>query len=332
MLTMVPPPTALPEVLPTDRLLESGKPVREIRDELRRISDVGNVWVVVMCWGQAFLTMGAALIIGNPLAWLVAFILMGPVHARFAIAMHEAAHKLLFANKRTNDTVGRWLCSYPAFVPMELYRRGHFAHHKDEFGPNEPDLALYSGYPVTRATLRRRLWRDLRGNSGWKNLKVLLLSVRKEEGYGIARKIMVTQLVVAIVFTIYGVALAGWVGLLTYPVFWVGSWMTIWRVINRLRSLAEHGGLEQSGDRRRTTHNVRQSLWARFWIVPFKTGWHLAHHVDMGVPWRNLPALHAELVASGWVTEEITYRNYRELWRALSSAPESTAPESVSAA
>jgi enoyl-CoA hydratase len=29
---------------------------------------------------------------------------------------------------------------------------------------------------------------------------------------------------------------------------------------------------------------------ARFWIVPYNTGWHLAHHVDMGVPWRNLPA------------------------------------------
>ena len=27
-------------------------------------------------------------------------------------------------------------------------------------------------------------------------------------------------------------------------------------------------------------------------MVPYNTGWHLAHHVDMGVPWRNLPELH----------------------------------------
>ena len=70
--------------------------------------------------------------------------------------------------------------------------------------------------------------------------------------------------------------------------------MTQWRVINRLRSIAEHGGMEQSKDRRATTHNVRQSWPARFWFVPYNTGWHLAHHVDMGVPWRNLPAYHAE--------------------------------------
>jgi hypothetical protein len=37
---------------------------------------------------------------------------------------------------------GRWLVAYPSFVPLEGYRRGHFAHHKDEFGPNEPDLNL----------------------------------------------------------------------------------------------------------------------------------------------------------------------------------------------
>jgi fatty acid desaturase len=54
-------------------------------------------------------------------------------------------------------------------------------------------------------------------------------------------------------------------------------------------------------------------------MVPYNTGWHLAHHVDMGVPWRNLPRLHAELVRSGWVTEAIEYPSYRAFWRAASS-------------
>ena len=42
-------------------------------------------------------------------------------------------------------------------------------------GPNEPDLNLYNGYPITEASFRRKLWRDARGTSGWKNLKGLLL-------------------------------------------------------------------------------------------------------------------------------------------------------------
>ena len=36
-------------------------------------------------------------------------------------------------------------------------------------------------------------------------------------------------------------------------------------------------------------------------------------------PFQNLPRLHRELVASGWVTEELEHPNYRELWRALSA-------------
>ena len=109
-----------------------------------------------------------------------------------------------------------------------------------------------------------------------------------------------------------------------YPLLWFLPWMTEWRVINRLRSIAEHGGMERSADRRATTHNVRQSWLARFWIVPYNTGWHLAHHVDMGVPWRNLPAFHAELERAGYITEAITYKSYWALWKALSSADETT--------
>lgn len=318
---MVPPPELLPDVLPTDRLLASGKPVRELRDELRRIDDLRNVGSVLLTWGQAAATIALALHGGHPLAWVASFVLMGPVHARMAILMHEAAHKLLFTDKRINDAVGRWLAAYPGLVPMELYRRSHFAHHREEFGPDEPDLNLYQGYPITRASLRRKLWRDLRGTSGWKSLKPLLLAARKERGLGIARKIVAAQVVLAVVLTAWGAVAAGWVGLLAYPVLWLGSWLTIWRVINRLRSIAEHGGLQASADRRLTTHHVRQSLLARFWIAPFNTGWHLAHHVDMGIPFRNLPALHRELVDAGWVTEGFVYPSYRALWRDLSSRP-----------
>jgi fatty acid desaturase len=101
--------------------------------------------------------------------------------------------------------------------------------------------------------------------------------------------------------------------------------MTVWRVINRLRSIAEHGGMQRSKDRRQTTHHVRQTLPARFLMVPLNTGWHLAHHVDMGVPFRNLPALHAELEAAGWITPDLTYPSYRALWRALRSRAEQPA-------
>ena len=102
-------------------------------------------------------------------------------------------------------------------------------------------------------------------------------------------------------------------------VVWIGSWCTLWKLSNRLRAIAEHGGMERSADRRRTTHVIRQSWIARLCIVPYNTGWHLAHHVDMGVPWRNLPRFHDELVAAGWVTPDVEYPSYRAFWRACST-------------
>ena len=92
-----------------------------------------------------------------------AFVLMGRAHAQFAALMHEAAHRLLFRNRRVNDLVGRWLLGFPSFTPIDLYRRGHMAHHRDEFGPDEPDIPLYRGYPIARASMRRKLVRDATG-------------------------------------------------------------------------------------------------------------------------------------------------------------------------
>ena len=43
----------------------------------------------------------------NPWVALACFVAMGPIHARFAILMHEAAHKLLFTSKRANDASAR---------------------------------------------------------------------------------------------------------------------------------------------------------------------------------------------------------------------------------
>jgi fatty acid desaturase len=240
---------------------------------------------------------------------------MGPAHARFASLGHEAAHRLLFTNKRANDFVGRWLIGYPSFFPFDIYRRVHFAHHKDEFGPNEPDLNLYNGYPIGRDSMRRKLTRDADGNTGWKNLKGLLLALRSATARPVALKIMASQVMVLVVL----LAIGGWSRWWLYPVFWLAPWMTVWRVLNRLRSIAEHGGMMRSSDRRLTTHVVRQSWAARFWIVPFNTGWHLAHHADMGVPFQDLPRFHRELVDSGWVTIELEHPSYTSLWRELSA-------------
>jgi fatty acid desaturase len=261
---------------------------------------------------QSFGVIALAVWIGQPWAYAAAFLLMGRAHCMYNILGHEAAHRLLFNDKRVNDFVGKWLLAYASFQAIDLYRRAHMAHHREEFGPNEPDLDLYNGYPITRDSFWRKIRRDALFVSGWKNLKPLLKAVGKPGSRRLALEILGVQAVILALFTLAG---RPWL----YPLLWLAPWMTVWRVLNRLRAIAEHGGMTRSADRRLTTHVVRQTWWARFWMVPYRTGWHLAHHVDIGIPWRNLPAFHRELVAAGWVPAGLEYPNYRALWRALRS-------------
>ena len=311
---LVPPLESLPQVLPTDRLWANGMLRPELRADIRRIPNLRNAFAVAGTWAWLAVLVAVVVWIGHPAAYLAGAVLATSLHVRFAILMHEAAHRLLFTRKSINDWVGTWLVAYPAWVPIDLYRRGHMAHHREEFGANEPDIAFYSGYPTTRAVLRRRLVRDAVGISGWKNLKSLVRGLRNAVTRPMALSILGVQ---GAMWAAMWLATGRWY---VYLVLWFVPWMTGWRVVNRLRAIAEHGGMAHSDDRRQTTHNVRQSLLARFWLVPFNTGWHLAHHVDMGVPWTKLPAFHAELVAAGYVTDAITYPSYRALWSAQSSA------------
>ena len=111
-----------------------------------------------------------------------------------------------------------------------------------------------------------------------------------------------------------------------YPFFWLAPYLTVWRVINRLRSVAEHGGMQRSPDRRESTHSVRQHPLARFLLVPYRIGWHLAHHVDAGVPFRNLPLLHDALAEAGYVDGTFEYASYPAIWRALRAEPVAVSP------
>jgi fatty acid desaturase len=272
-----------------------------------------NAVSVVSLYAQTLLILAAVVWFGHPAAWIVAFFLMGRVNAQFASLMHESAHRLLFSNRRLNDIVGRWMLGYPVWTSTDAYRRVHMAHHREEFGPDEPDIPLYRGYPIEPASFWRKMFRDARGSTGWKLMRAQIVNGVRSTDARTRRtfaKILGVQVVIATLMTVFGHPLM-------YPVLWIAPYLTVWRVINRLRSIAEHGGMKASKDRRETTHSVRQHPLARFAVVPFNIGWHLAHHVDSGVPFRNLPKYHQALREAGYVDDTLEYPSYRALWRAL---------------
>jgi len=311
--TMVPSADALPRTRETELIRSDGRPKPEFREQLRRIPSWRNAGSVAGLYVQTGIVIWAAVVLG-PLAWPVAILLMGRAHAQFASLMHEAAHRLLFANRTANDLVGRWMLGYPAFTSTDAYRRVHMAHHREEFGPDEPDIPLYIGYPIPADSFRRKLIRDATGRTGWKLFKAQVAGFRSPNPK--VRSTLVKIFAVQAVMLTAAVVSGHW---WVYPLLWVLPYVTVWRVINRLRSIAEHGGMQRSKDRRETTHSVRQHLPARFVLVPYRIGWHLAHHVDSGVPFRNLPRFHRALREAGYVTDELEYPSYPAIWRALSA-------------
>jgi fatty acid desaturase len=309
---MVPGPELLTPAHATTSVRVDGRPQPEFREHLRAIPSWHNAWSVVSVWVQAIVIVGLAVWWANPVGYVVAFLLMGRTQAQLAALMHEAAHRLLFANRRVNDIVGRWFLGYPSFTSTDAYRRVHMAHHRQEFGLDEPDIPLYAGYPISHASFRRKLVRDATGRTGFKLMRAQFAGFRSAD----PRVRHTLWKILAVQAVLLGAAVAGgvwWV----YPVFWLLPFLTVWRVINRLRSIAEHGGMDASADRRATTHTVRQSWLARSVLVPFHIGWHLAHHVDAGVPMRHLPEFHRALRDAGYVTPALEYPGYRALWRAL---------------
>ena len=311
--TMLPPAELLPDVLPSERLTARGLARPDVRVDLRRIPNARNTVTVVSALLQTVGVVVWAGWTGTWWAYLLAFLIMGRGHCQLNILGHESAHRLLFSRRRINDFVGRWLFAYPALQGMLSYRRVHMAHHRDEMGPEEPDAGLYDGYPISPDSLRRKLSRDLLFISGYKNLRQLAHAARKPGNGGReARQVVAVQAVML-------AAALAWGRPLLYPLCWLAPWMSVWKVSNRLRAIAEHGGMTRSDDRRETTHVIRQRRPARFLFVPYNTGWHLAHHVDIGVPFRNLPRFHAELVGSGWVVPDLEYPSYLALWRKLAS-------------
>jgi fatty acid desaturase len=297
--------------LPTGLISAAGRPTAEFREQLRRIPNARNAVAVASIYAQAIAIIVISVHFNKWYLWIAAFILMGRVQAQFAALMHEAAHRLLFRNRKANDFVGRWLLAFPSFRAIDVYRRGHLAHHRD-FGPDDNDAVLQPR--ADEAPARRKPVPIPVSRRHQKVLARLVAAVRSESlrMRAQARAIIVCQLVLIAI----GFALNHpWV----YFILWLAPNRTVWRATNRMRSIAEHGGVQRAKDGGLITPTVRQTPVARFFLTPYNIGYHLAHHVDAGVPMANLPRLHAELKRSGHVAERFEFRNYTSLWRTLAS-------------
>jgi fatty acid desaturase len=108
---------------------------------LRGKSDLMGGLLVLHAWGLILGSMALFAWWPNPLTFMLAVMVIGARQLGLAILMHDAAHGVLFANRRLNEWAGTWLCAAPVFTSMTLYRPYHLAHHRHTQQADDPTSA-----------------------------------------------------------------------------------------------------------------------------------------------------------------------------------------------
>ncbi len=274
------------------------------RAEIQEVRQLSNwrSWASVMTnWGLVFASFALVAHAPNPPTVVLALVVIGTRQLGFAVLMHEAAHHTLFRHRGLNDVVGSWLCAYPVWSDLFPYRRYHLQHHAKNWTVDDPDLNLAMPFPVTRASMRRKVWRDLSGQTAWKRVKYVLardLGVGKfvqqfgsNGSWRNLRGVAITNLVLLGVLAACG-----------HPalyLLWVGAWFTTHHLVVRLRSIAEHAMIPDPNDPLRNTRTTLARWWERLFVAPNYVNYHLEHHLIMTVPHYNLPRLHRMLGERG---------------------------------
>ena len=281
---------------------------RELVQELTRRSRWRATAAVASDFVVLALTVAAGLYYWpNPLVLLVCVLIIGTrQHALFVIA-HDAAHYLLYENRRLNDAVGR-ACAMLQGLSMCTYRVIHRMHHNNLYGELDPDTALHGGYPRGRAYLIRKLLKDLSGLTAWKTYAYFLggapalntktnVALRPLDDTSVKLKSEArTDRNMVIVFHVALLVLFAWTGhLLQYLVLWVLPLVTVVQAILRLRAIAEHGATTDFSSPLTAARTNVAPAWLEWLIFPHHVNYHIEHHLYASVPHYNLPALHREL-------------------------------------
>lgn len=281
--------------------------------------------LVAHAWGVILLAAAAGILA----PWLIPLSVMviGTRQLGLAILMHEAAHGGLHPNRKLNDFLGHWLCAVPLGASLNTYRPYHLTHHKFAQQPEDPDLVLSAPFPVTRASLRRKIVRDLTGQTFFRQRIAPLFaksgaapSEDLPEGAVITAQTQARTLFAFLALNAAAILVLALLGLWwTWLVFWLLPLATWFPLVTRLRNIAEHAVTPDPNDPLRHARTTRANWLERAFIAPYWVNFHCEHHMFMYLPCWSLPKAHRLLGEKGvWPRMEVR-DGYWAVLRAASS-------------
>ena len=150
--------------------MRTAPPARDLLnpDQLERVRKRSN-WRGAYLVLHAWITIAGAMAIfawfPNPATFILCAMVIGSRQLGLLILMHDGSHGVLCASRRLNDFLSQWLCAFPTIADTFVYRRYHLHHHARTLHKGDPDVVPTGHYPITRASLRRKLLRDLTGRT-----------------------------------------------------------------------------------------------------------------------------------------------------------------------
>lgn len=293
---------------------------------LRRRSTAMGIGMIASAWAIIAAAIALVAWTPHPALWLVtvplAIAVIGSRQLGLAILMHEGAHGGLARNPALNLWLSQWLCAYPVFAETLAYRAYHFRHHAHAQTARDPDLHLSAKFPVTRASLRRKLLRDLTGRTGLKQRRAQFAAAMGDPAWRAARRIrhfgaaLGRQVAVnAVLWAAMAAAGLWW----AYPLLWLVPLLTWQQAVTRIRNIAEHSLLEVDGDPLRVARTTRAGWLERLFFAPYWVNYHAEHHLVMYVPCYRLPALHRALARRGVLDRLVVDPGYRPVLTAAAA-------------
>jgi fatty acid desaturase len=285
--------------------------------ELRSLSNWRASWALIHCWGVILLTWIGVYLWTNPFTVTLGVFIIGARQLGLGVLSHDGAHFTLFANRRLNDWVSEWILSRP-FTSGTIYgyRKYHLQHHAHTQQPEDPDLHLSKPFPISKTSFRRKVWRDLTGQTGWKQYGSMFADAFKGETRAQALRNgwrrFGPNILINLAF-LGAFALAGkWY--LYFLLWWLPA-LTWNRLITRLRNIGEHAAVPDNDDRLRNTRTIEASWWERAFIAPYGVNYHLEHHLIVNCPFYRLKKAHKILLERGLREHMEVRRGYRDMLR-----------------
>ena len=299
---------------------------RDEWDRLSRRSNILGLAIVAHAWAVIALAMAAA--IWQPWLIIIAIPIIGARQLGLAVLMHEAAHGGLSTHRKLNDWVGQWLCAAPIGGNLAAYRPYHLSHHKYAQQPEDPDLILSKPFPVTGGSLRRKIVRDLTGQTFYKQRlnqfsNALGLGIRNKKGAE-NRAQSAREAVVPFIMVNGGI----FIGLTLLGYWW--AFFVLWllpmatwnQMITRLRNIAEHAVVPDHDDPMQHARTTRANLLERALIAPYWVNYHCEHHMFMHLPCYRLAGAHRLLAQKGITDQMEVQTGYSTVLRQAASKPE----------